>query len=133
MYCLPETEAAHNFYRGHWANMPESEPILQQWVPKANILSFEEITRVIAIFAALGIEKVRLTGGETIMRRGIEHLTASVAKVPGITDLALTTNGFLFAQEGSCLAGSRVETSQLQPGFPRASQFQENDRTRQFK
>jgi GTP 3',8-cyclase len=103
MYCLPETEAAHNFYRGHWANMPESEPILQQWVPKANILSFEEIARVIAIFAALGIEKIRLTGGEPLLRRGIEHLTEAVAKVPGITDLAMTTNGFLFAQKAHSL------------------------------
>jgi cyclic pyranopterin phosphate synthase len=99
MYCLPETEAAHNFYRGHWANMPESQPILQQWVPKSNILSFEEIERVIRIFAARGIDKIRLTGGEPLLRRGIEHLTAAIARIPGITDLALTTNGFLFEQK----------------------------------
>ena len=37
LYCLPETEAAHNFYRGHWAHMPDSAPIVQQWVPKSNI------------------------------------------------------------------------------------------------
>src|SRR6185503_10286682 len=80
MYCLPETEAAHNFYRGHWAHMPNSAPILQQWVPKSNILSFEEIERVIRIFAALGIQKIRLTGGEPLLRQGLEHLTAAVAK-----------------------------------------------------
>lgn len=103
LYCLPETEAAHNFYRGHWANMPESQPILQQWVPKSNILSFEEIERVVRIFAARGIDKIRLTGGEPLLRRGIEQLTAAIAKVPGITDLALTTNGFLFAQKAHAL------------------------------
>src|SRR5882724_6551920 len=96
MYCLPETEAAHNFYRGHWAHMPNSAPIVQQWVPKSSILTFEEIERVIRIFAGLGIQKIRLTGGEPLLRQGLEHLTAAVAKVPGITDLALTTNGFLF-------------------------------------
>jgi cyclic pyranopterin phosphate synthase len=103
MYCLPETEAAHHFYRGHWANMPESEPILRQWVPKAHILSFEEIERVIRIFVNLGIDKIRLTGGEPLLRRGIEHLTAAVAAIPGIADLALTTNGFLFAQKAQVL------------------------------
>ena len=83
--------------------MPESQPILQQWVPKSNILSFEEIERVVRIFAARGIDKIRLTGGEPLLRRGIEHLTAAIAKVPGITDLALTTNGFLFAQKARAL------------------------------
>jgi cyclic pyranopterin phosphate synthase len=45
LYCLPETEAAQNFYRGHWAHMPNSAPIVQQWVPKSKILTFEEISR----------------------------------------------------------------------------------------
>ena len=43
MYCLPETEAAQNFYRGHWAHLPNPAPIVQQWVAKSLILSFEEI------------------------------------------------------------------------------------------
>jgi len=109
MYCLPETEAAHNFYRGHWAHMPDSAPILQQWVPKGNILSFEEIERVIRIFASLGIEKIRLTGGEPLLRQGIEQLTAAISKVPGITDLAMTTNGFLFAQKARALADAGLQ------------------------
>ena len=45
LYCLPETEAAHNFYRGRWAAMPNSTPIVQQWVPKSHLLTFEEIER----------------------------------------------------------------------------------------
>src|SRR6185295_6134004 len=45
LYCLPETEAAQNFYRGRWANLPESTPIVQQWVPRSKILTFEEIER----------------------------------------------------------------------------------------
>src|SRR5438552_5109574 len=106
MYCLPETEAAHNFYRGHWAHMPNSAPIVQQWVPKSNILSFEEIERVVRIFAGLGIQKIRLTGGEPLLRQGLEALVASVAKVPGVTDLAMTTNGFLFAQKAPALAAA---------------------------
>ncbi len=104
LYCLPETEAAHNFYRGHWAQMPDSAPIVQQWVPKTHILSFEEIERVIRIFASLGIQKIRLTGGEPLLRHDVERLVASIARVPEITDLAMTTNGFLFAQKARALA-----------------------------
>src|SRR5215510_14295843 len=66
LYCLPETEAAHNYYRGRWANLPDSTPIVQQWVPRTHILSFEEIERVVRIATALGIRKIRLTGGEPL-------------------------------------------------------------------
>src|SRR3974377_1212991 len=91
LYCLPETEAAQNFYRGHWAHMPDSAPIVQQWVPKTNLLTFEEIERVVQLAARLGIHKLRLTGGEPLLRNGVESLVARVAAVPGITDLAMTT------------------------------------------
>ncbi len=103
LYCLPETEAAHNFYRGRWANLPESNPIVHQWQPRENLLSFEEIERVVRIAVGLGIQKVRLTGGEPLLRRGVENLVALTAKIPGITDLALTTNGFLFPEKAAAL------------------------------
>src|SRR3954451_20121877 len=103
LYCLPETEAAHNFYRGRWASMPNSTPIVQQWVPKSNILSFEEIERVVRIAVGLGIQKIRLTGGEPLLRHNVEDLVARIAAIPGITDLAMTTNGFLFPQRAKAL------------------------------
>src|SRR5260370_890648 len=103
LYCLPETEAAQNFYRGRWATLPHSTPIARQWQPKSNLLSFEEIERVVRIAAALGIQKIRLTGGEPLLRRDVEQLVARGAKIPGITDLALTSNGFLFPQKGRAL------------------------------
>ena len=99
LYCLPETEAAHNFYRGRWANLPNSTPIVQQWVPRTKILSFEEIERVVRIAVALGIQKIRLTGGEPLLRNDVEVLVARIAKIPGIQDLAMTTNGFLFPEK----------------------------------
>src|SRR5258708_3819835 len=82
LYCLPETEAAHNFYRGHWAHVPDAPPILQQWVPKSAILSFEEIERVVRLAADLGIEKIRLTGGEPLLRQGVEKLAGGIAGSP---------------------------------------------------
>jgi cyclic pyranopterin phosphate synthase len=103
LYCLPETEAAQNFYRGHWAQMPNSAPIVQQWVPKSKILSFEEIERVVRLAVGLGIQKIRLTGGEPLLRHNLEDLVARIAKIPGIEDLAMTTNGFLFAEKARVL------------------------------
>jgi cyclic pyranopterin phosphate synthase len=103
MYCLPETEAAQNFYRGRWASLPNSTPIKQQWVPKTDILSFEEIERVVSIAVSLGIKKIRLTGGEPLIRHNVEDLVARIAKIPGIEDLAMTTNGFLFREKAHAL------------------------------
>ncbi|HWX18425.1 MAG TPA: GTP 3',8-cyclase MoaA [Candidatus Binatia bacterium] len=103
LYCLPETEAAQNFYRGHWAHLPNPAPIAQQWVPKTNILSFEEIERVVRMAVSLGIRKIRLTGGEPLLRQDAEQLVARLAAIPGITDLAMTTNGFLFPQKAQAL------------------------------
>lgn len=103
LYCLPETEAAQNFYRGHWAHMPNSAPIVQQWVPRNNLLTFEEIERVVRLAVELGIQKIRLTGGEPLLRHEVEKLVAGVAGLRGVTDLAMTTNGFLFPQKARAL------------------------------
>jgi cyclic pyranopterin phosphate synthase len=104
MYCLPETEAAHNFYRGRWAQMPSPAPIVHQWQPKSAILSYEEIERIVRVAAGLGIDKIRLTGGEPLLRRDLPKLVERIAAISGIKDLALTTNGFLFPQLGKALA-----------------------------
>src|ERR1041385_3362035 len=103
MYCLPETEAAQNFYRGHWAHLPNPDPIVRQWVHKSLILSFEEIERVVRIAVGLGIKKIRLTGGEPLLRNGVEQLVARIAQIPGVEDLAMTTNGLLFPQKARAL------------------------------
>jgi cyclic pyranopterin phosphate synthase len=103
LYCLPETEAAQNFYRGHWAHLPNPAPIVQQWVPRTHLLSFEEIERFIRLAVSLGIQKVRLTGGEPLLRHDVENLVSRIARIHGLTDLALTSNGFLFPQKAHAL------------------------------
>ena len=110
LYCLPETEAAANFYRGRWAhpNAPAA-PIHRQWAPRAQILSFEEIERIVRIAVDLGIEKVRLTGGEPLLRHDIELLVERLAAISGIKDLALTTNGFLFQQKALALRDAGLQ------------------------
>src|SRR5262245_50139701 len=74
--------------------MPEAE---YTWLPRESILTFEELTRLTRIFAGLGATKVRLTGGEPLLRHELDVLVRSLRTVPGLTDIALTTNGVLLA------------------------------------
>ncbi len=69
------------------------------FLPKSEILSFEEITRLARVFAAEGIEKIRLTGGEPLVRNQIERLVEGLAGIPGIQDITLTTNASLLTLE----------------------------------
>ena len=103
LYCLPETEAAENFYRERWATAVNPAPIARQWQPKQNILSFEEIERLVRLAAGLGIEKIRITGGEPLLRQDVERLIERLSKLEGIVDLAMTTNGFLFSKKARAL------------------------------
>jgi cyclic pyranopterin phosphate synthase len=103
LYCLPETEAAFNFYRGRWATVPNPRPIEQKWAARSTLLTFEEIERVVRILTELGIQKVRLTGGEPLLRQQIETLVEKLVALPGLRDLALTTNGFHFRKRAEAL------------------------------
>jgi len=75
VYCMPE------------AGLP--------WIEKREILSYEEIERVVAAAASVGVRSIRLTGGEPLVRRDLPLLVAKLAAIPGIEDLALSTNGLL--------------------------------------
>jgi cyclic pyranopterin phosphate synthase len=76
------------------------------FLPRADLLSFEEIARVVAVFARLGVEKVRLTGGEPLVRRDLPVLVGELAAIPGVRDLTLTTNGVLLAEHAPALAAA---------------------------
>ncbi|HMG19053.1 MAG TPA: GTP 3',8-cyclase MoaA, partial [Gemmatimonadales bacterium] len=80
--------------------MPEQEYV---WLPKESILTFEEISRLVSVFTSLGVEKVRLTGGEPLLRHDLPTLTRMLAANSGIRDLALTTNGLLLAKQADAL------------------------------
>jgi cyclic pyranopterin phosphate synthase len=85
-----------------------------RFLPREDLLSFEEIVRLAGLLVPLGIGKVRLTGGEPLLRRGVEDLVAMLAAIEGVHDIALTTNGVLLAHhaEALVLAGlSRVTVS----------------------
>ncbi len=71
--------------------------------PRSEILSFEEIDRFVRVVAQLGVHKVRLTGGEPLVRQNLAGLVAKLVSVPGIDDIALTTNGILLAEQAQPL------------------------------
>ncbi len=75
-----------------------------KFLERTALLSFEEITRLAGIFASLGTRKVRLTGGEPLLRAGLEKLVAMLSATPGISDLTLTTNGVLLPRKAPALA-----------------------------
>jgi cyclic pyranopterin phosphate synthase len=70
-----------------------------EWIDKREILTFEEITRLATLFVRFGVEKIRLTGGEPLVRKNLDHLVASLSRVDGLKDLCLTTNAALLAEQ----------------------------------
>ncbi len=80
--------------------MPEQEYV---WLPKQSILTFEEIARLESVFTALGVAKIRLTGGEPLLRHDLPALSRMLAGNTGIRDLAMTTNGLLLAKQAAAL------------------------------
>ena len=86
VYCMPKEKFGKDY----------------QFLERNALLSFEEITRLAQIFKRLGIEKIRLTGGEPLIRRNIEKLIGMLAMIPGI-DLTLTTNGALLEKKAAAL------------------------------
>src|SRR5438132_2767478 len=97
--------------------MPEEVVFLD----KGALLTFEEITRFVRVAAPLGIDKIRLTGGEPLLRRDLPRLVEMIGSVPGIKDVGLTTNGLLLAQQAAALYGAglrriNVSLDTLDPG-----------------
>ena len=70
-----------------------------EWIDKKEILTFEEITRLAALFIGLGVEKIRLTGGEPLVRQNLDRLVGNLSAIPGLKDLCLTTNGALLGEK----------------------------------
>jgi GTP 3',8-cyclase len=79
------------------------------FLPRAELLTFEEITRLARLFASLGVRKLRLTGGEPLLRRDLPVLVGMLADISGIDDITLTTNGSLLARQAQALAHAGLQ------------------------
>ena len=93
VYCMPKEVFGRNF----------------AFVPQDRLLTFEEIARLARIFVDHGVRKIRLTGGEPLVRRDLPRLIEMLAPIPGLDDLTLTTNGSLLAQQASALKNAGLQ------------------------
>jgi GTP 3',8-cyclase len=80
-----------------------------RFLPRDELLSFEEVTRLATVFVALGAGKLRLTGGEPLLRHGLERLVEMLAALPGRPELTLTTNGLLLAEKAALLRDAGLD------------------------
>ncbi|HWC48879.1 MAG TPA: GTP 3',8-cyclase MoaA [Solirubrobacterales bacterium] len=92
-------------YRCQYCMPAEGMP----WIDRAEILSFEEIERLVRLFVTLAVEDVRLTGGEPLVRREFPELVARLAAIEGLRDLSLTTNGYLLARDAEALVAAGIQ------------------------
>src|SRR6202171_2091366 len=100
--------------------MPQEEYV---WLPRQELLTFEEIARLVDVFTSLGVEDVRLTGGEPLLRRDLAGLVRMLAANPRIRDLAMTTNGVLFAEHAAQLRAAGLHRVTLSLATLRPERF----------
>ncbi len=87
--------------------MPEDRAY--EFLPRAEVLSYEELIRLARLFVSRGVEKIRITGGEPLLRRDLSHLIEGLAGIAGVDDLALTTNGLLLPQRAPALRDAGLD------------------------
>jgi cyclic pyranopterin phosphate synthase len=102
--------------------MPEQDYV---WLPRESILSFEEIDRLVGIFASVGVQKVRLTGGEPLLRHDLGKLVALLRRHPALHDIALTTNGILLARHAKELRAAGLNRVTVSLDTLRAGRMEE--------
>src|SRR5688572_3406116 len=109
--------------------MPEAEYV---WLPRADLLSFEEIDRLVGVFIGEGVARVRLTGGEPLLRRDLAGLVARLARHPGLTERALTTNGVHLATAAAALRDAGLSRVTVSLDTLRVDRFERLSRSREL-
>jgi GTP 3',8-cyclase len=102
--------------------MPEADYV---WLPRESILTFEEIATLVDVFSDEGVDRVRITGGEPLLRRDLPDLVELLAARPAITDLALTTNGVLLAKQADALRAAGLHRITVSLDTLRRDRFQQ--------
>ena len=102
--------------------MPEEE---YTWLPRGDILRYEEVTRLVRAFQRVGVERVRLTGGEPLLRRDLDQLVAQLAALEGLREVTLTTNGLTLADSAGDLAAAGLTRITVSLDTLREERFRE--------
>src|SRR5438445_9844038 len=100
--------------------MPEDDYV---WLPREDVLRFEETSALVDVFIALGVDRIRLTGGEPLLRRDLPAFVRMIADKPGLIDLALTTNGVLLADHAAALKAAGLKRITVSLDTLRADRF----------
>ncbi|MEM4352584.1 MAG: GTP 3',8-cyclase MoaA [Candidatus Caldarchaeum sp.] len=85
-------------------------PLHPVWIPHSEILTYEEMARVVKILASMGVSKVRMSGGEPLMRRDVEKVVRLVKNVPGVESVSMTTNGYFLAEKAESLKQAGLDS-----------------------
>src|SRR5947209_18707632 len=93
------------------------------WLEREEILSFEEISRIVGLLASMGVHDVRLTGGEPLVRRDFPRLAGMLSALPGVEDLSVTTNGFLLERQAEALVRAGIHRSNVSPDSLQRDRF----------
>jgi cyclic pyranopterin phosphate synthase len=105
--------------------MPEADYV---WLPRKDLLTFEETARAVSVFTGLGVEKVRLTGGEPLLRRDLPHLVRLLSRDSRISEVALTTNGLLLEAQAKDLKEAGLSRVTVSLDTLKADRFREISR-----
>jgi cyclic pyranopterin phosphate synthase len=98
------------------------------WLERAEVLTFEEIERLVTLLAQMGIEELRLTGGEPLVRRDFPKLAARLKQVPGLHEVSITTNGFLLERDAEALVAAGVDRFNVSVDSLQRDRFYEQTR-----
>jgi cyclic pyranopterin phosphate synthase len=109
--------------------MPEEEYV---WLPRQSILTFEEIARLVQVFSRLGVRRIRVTGGEPLLRQDLPQLVRLLAGSDGVEDVALTTNGVLLARHAAELKRAGLSRVTVSLDTLRPERFVRFTRSRRF-
>ena len=93
------------------------------WLERSEILTFEEITRLVAIFASMGVRDIRLTGGEPLVRREFPRLAAMLAELDDVEEISVTTNGFLLERDAEALVQAGIDRFNVSVDSLQADRF----------
>ena len=98
-----------------------------EWIDRSEILTFEEVARLSRLFIRLGVEEIRITGGEPLLRHGLEFLVSQLAGLEGLKDLSLTTNASMLSEKAVRIGSGRVEAHQCEPRHHQSRKIQADD------
>jgi GTP 3',8-cyclase len=123
IYCMP-TEMEKNNNNNKTRTNNNNEVIAKRWkLAKDEVLSYEEFLRISQIMARLGIQKIRITGGEPLLRPGVQELVAGLSKVKGIRSISMTTNGLYLAERADQLKRSGLQSVNISLDTFKAARF----------